>query len=171
MFCISEQKWLWRDCTGLSNPTLLHNVTSTNYKVKIYWGKKVVSWSTSELKMRLAPWDRLKPSSKIFYWPFQGGTSFVDLLCLYCLVFVCFVVCFAALRPKSTAIVMAGRSVHYLKEKQFWQHNAHFSYLHNSINVLNSVQQTARMIKIVYAYDNCYIRYLLSSILLLITLP
>ena len=22
-----------------------------------------------------------KPSSKIFYWPFQGGTSFVDLLC------------------------------------------------------------------------------------------
>ena len=28
-----------------------------------------------------------KPSSKIFYWPFQGGTSFVDLLCFFCLVF------------------------------------------------------------------------------------
>ena len=28
-----------------------------------------------------------KPSSKIFYWPSQGGTSFVDLLCFYCLVF------------------------------------------------------------------------------------
>ena len=29
-----------------------------------------------------------KPSSKIFYWPFQGGTSFVDLLCVFfCLVF------------------------------------------------------------------------------------
>ena len=41
------------------------------------------------------------PSSKIFYWPFQGGTSFVDLLCfcsvlcLLCLcasVYMCFVV-------------------------------------------------------------------------------
>ena len=29
----------------------------------------------------VAPWNRFKPSSKIFYWPFQGGTSFVDLLC------------------------------------------------------------------------------------------
>ena len=28
-----------------------------------------------------APLNRFKPSSKIFYWPFQGGTSFVDLLC------------------------------------------------------------------------------------------
>ena len=23
-----------------------------------------------------------------FYWPFQGGTSFVDHFCYYCLVFV-----------------------------------------------------------------------------------
>ena len=28
-----------------------------------------------------------KPSSKIFYWQFQGGTSFVDHLCYLCLVF------------------------------------------------------------------------------------
>ena len=28
-----------------------------------------------------APWNRFKPSCKIFYWPFQGNTSFVDLLC------------------------------------------------------------------------------------------
>ena len=42
----------------------------------------------------------------------------MDLLCFLLCVFVLFV-CFAALRPKSTAIVMAGRSVHYLKEKQF----------------------------------------------------
>ena len=57
-----------------------------------------VSWSTSELRVRLAPLNRLKPSSKIFYWPFQGGTSFVDLscfcsvLCLLCLcarLFIC----------------------------------------------------------------------------------
>ena len=27
------------------------------------------------------PLNRFKPSSKIFFWPFQGGTSFVDLLC------------------------------------------------------------------------------------------
>ena len=25
----------------------------------------------------------LKSSSKIFYWPFQGGASFVDLLCFF----------------------------------------------------------------------------------------
>ena len=37
----------------------------------------------------------------------------MDLLCFFCLVFafVCFV-CFVALRPKSTAMVIAGRSVH-----------------------------------------------------------
>ena len=40
-----------------------------------------------------APFNRFKPSSKIFYWPFQGGTSFVDLLCFFvscvCYAFVC----------------------------------------------------------------------------------
>ena len=40
-----------------------------------------MSWSISELRVRLAPLNRFKPSNKIFYWPFQGGTSFVDLLC------------------------------------------------------------------------------------------
>ena len=51
-----------------------------------------MSWSTSELRVRLAPLNRFKPSSKIFYWPFQGGTSFVDLLC-FCsvLCWLCFV--------------------------------------------------------------------------------
>ena len=47
-----------------------------------------MSGSTSELRVRLAPLNRFKPSSKI---PFQGGTSFVDLLCvLFCLVFAMF---------------------------------------------------------------------------------
>ena len=47
-----------------------------------------MSWSTSELRVRLAPLNRFKPSSKIFYWPFQGGTSFVDLfMFLFWLVF------------------------------------------------------------------------------------
>ena len=40
-------------------------------------------WSTSELRVRLAPLNRFKPSSKIFYWPFQGSTPFVDLLCFF----------------------------------------------------------------------------------------
>ena len=39
-------------------------------------------------RVRLAPWNWFKPSGKIFYWPFQGRTSFVDLLwVLFCLVF------------------------------------------------------------------------------------
>ena len=46
-----------------------------------------MSRSTSELRVRLAPLNRFKPSSKIFYRPFQGGISFVGLLCLICLVF------------------------------------------------------------------------------------
>ena len=55
---------------------------------------------TRGLRVRLAPLNRFKPSSKIFYWPFQGGTSFVDLLCfcsvlcLLCFVRVClYVLC------------------------------------------------------------------------------
>ena len=65
-----------------------------------------VSWSTSELRVRLAPLNRFKPSSKIFYWPFQGGTSFVDLLCfcsvlcLLCFVRVCLYVLFGHLLGK-----------------------------------------------------------------------
>ena len=42
--------------------------------------------------MRLAPLNRFKPSSKIFYRPFQGDTSFVDLLCfgsVLCLLGLC----------------------------------------------------------------------------------
>ena len=30
-----------------------------------------------------APWNQFKPSSGIFYWPLQGGASFVDLLCVF----------------------------------------------------------------------------------------
>ena len=51
--------------------------------------------STLHKSEQTAPLNRFKPSSKIFYWPFQGGTSFVDLLffcsvlCLLCFVRVC----------------------------------------------------------------------------------
>ena len=48
-----------------------------------------VSWSTSELRVRLAHCETdLSPPVKYFYWLFQGGTSFVDHLCYLCLVFV-----------------------------------------------------------------------------------
>ena len=33
---------------------------------------------------------RFKPTSKIFYWPFQGGASFVDHLCYFDLVLIYF---------------------------------------------------------------------------------
>ena len=49
-----------------------------------------MSWSTTEFRVRLALLNWFKPWSKIFYWPFQGGTSFVDLLCLF-LSCVCYV--------------------------------------------------------------------------------
>ena len=75
----------------------------TNFSLKIFeidFWSTFVFWSTSELRVRLAPLNWFKPSSKIFYWPFQGGTSFVDLLCfcsvlsLLCFVCVClYVLC------------------------------------------------------------------------------
>ena len=46
-----------------------------------------VSWSTSELRARLGSETCLSPPVKYFYWPFQDGTSFVDHLCFFCLVF------------------------------------------------------------------------------------
>ena len=48
------------------------------------------------------PLNRFKPSSKIFYWPFQGGTSFVDLY-----VFVMSCVCYVFVRVCS--IVLCGQ--------------------------------------------------------------
>ena len=54
------------------------------------YNKGRLSYSYVELltlRVRLAPLNWFKLSSKIFYWPFKGGTSFVDLLCFFCLVF------------------------------------------------------------------------------------
>ena len=59
-----------------------------------------MSWSTSELRVRLAPWNRFKPSSKIFlltvsrWYFFCGSFMFFSVLCLLCLSRVClFVPC------------------------------------------------------------------------------
>ena len=60
--------------------------------------KHLLSWSTSELRVMLVyRLTRFKPSSKIFYWPFQGGTSlwifdvfsFLCSLCLCMCLFIC----------------------------------------------------------------------------------
>ena len=52
---------------------------------------KYVSWSTSELRVRLVHrLTGLSPPVKYFYWLFQGGASFVDHLCYFCLVLLCF---------------------------------------------------------------------------------
>ena len=49
--------------------------------------------------MRFARLNRFKPSSKLFYWRFQGGTSFADLLCfvLSCVCYVFVRVCLCVL--------------------------------------------------------------------------
>ena len=42
-------------------------------------------------RVRLACRDiGLSPPEKYFYWPFKGGASFVDYLCYFCLVLLCF---------------------------------------------------------------------------------
>ena len=44
------------------------------------------------IKGEVGALNQFKPSSKIFYWQFQGGTSFVDLLCfcsVLCLLCLC----------------------------------------------------------------------------------
>ena len=46
-----------------------------------------MSWSTSELGWGWGRETNWSPPGKYFYWPNQGGTSFVDHLCCLCLVF------------------------------------------------------------------------------------
>ena len=46
--------------------------------------------------------NRFQPSSKIFYWPFHGGTSFVDLLCF------CSVLCLLWFFVRVCLIVLCG---------------------------------------------------------------
>ena len=55
-----------------------------------------MSRSTSEWRVRLAPWNRFKPFSKYYCWPFPGGTSFEAHLCFLscvCYAFVLVRVC------------------------------------------------------------------------------
>ena len=86
----SSRLWCLTVSSSLSHWYPGSGVVGTLQVFKIWFKPNIyVSWSTSELRMRLTPF---KPSSKIFYWPFQGGTSFVDLLCfcsVLCLLCLC----------------------------------------------------------------------------------
>ena len=73
-----------RICTGSSELFLLANTWKWKRKSK---DKTYTSGLTGYHNGRLK-WNCFKPSCKIFYWPFLGGTSFVDHLCYLCLVFV-----------------------------------------------------------------------------------
>ena len=82
--------WLWQN--GIVLSCLFHVALwspagkgLTSWLCLVYFPN--VSWFTSELMARLVPWNWCKSSSKIFYWPFQGGTSFVDSLYFLSLVF------------------------------------------------------------------------------------
>ena len=61
-----------------------------------------MSWSASGLKVRLAPLGQFRPSSEIFYWPFQGSASLVGLLWVFsilCLLWLCVRLFICALWP------------------------------------------------------------------------
>ena len=47
-----------------------------------------VSWFTSELRVRLTPWNRLKPSSKIYLLTVQRRYFFCGSFMFFCLLFV-----------------------------------------------------------------------------------
>ena len=47
-------------------------------------------WTKGEVG---APQNQFKPSSKIFYWPFQGGTFFLIFYVFFCLCLLCLCTC------------------------------------------------------------------------------
>ena len=69
---LANSKWVWGT----------YSYRTYSCKPNIY-----VSWSTSELRVRFARRETcLRPPVNYFYLPFQGGASFVDHLCYFCLV-------------------------------------------------------------------------------------
>ena len=65
---------------------LLWNLENVFHVQKIYKTCKpniYVSWSTSELSVRLAPWNRFKPSSKIFLLTIPRRCFFCGSLVLF----------------------------------------------------------------------------------------
>ena len=71
--------FLYLDLYVLGDDALI--IQGSSCKPNIY-----VLWSTSELRVGMAPWNQFKPSSEIFYWPFRY--IFSGSLCFFCRVFV-----------------------------------------------------------------------------------
>ena len=79
-----------------SSPEITYTYYTFNFCVLFMKPSITVHWGLMEDCKELVCFVkidfRFKPSSKIFYWPFQGGTSFVDLLCfcsVLCLLCLC----------------------------------------------------------------------------------
>ena len=54
------------------------------FQIPAFWSQTMLRW------VEHINWDRI--TRQIFYWPFQGGTSFVDILCfcsVLCLICLC----------------------------------------------------------------------------------
>ena len=86
---------MWRSSTNSTWHNNSYSYFLINCKLKPILQKKgeqtniYVSWSTSELRVRITHCETgLSPPVKYFYWPCQGGTSFVGHLCYSCFVFV-----------------------------------------------------------------------------------
>ena len=109
--------------------------------------------------------NRFEPSSKIFCWPFQGGTSFVDILCfcsVLCLLCLCarlFICALSKFQVGLKSLLRQGLSepdfygdlVYKLKKivgsnnfsAQFIKIISHYKKIGYNINVL---QQTACLV-------------------------
>ena len=71
--------------------SILLFISSRNFMISWVDNEKKFIASSPELRVRLAHCETgSSPPVKYFYWPFQGGASFVDHLTYFCLVFVMF---------------------------------------------------------------------------------
>ena len=74
--------------------TLTLNFAHKSYQlsqtVVVHYTHKATSMPNTKasVKNERVVWNRFKPSSKIFYWPFQGSTSFMFFLSCVCYAFV-----------------------------------------------------------------------------------
>ena len=88
--CICSMRW----SIYLSLVTLDDALISKGSFMQTKYTRIYVSWSTSELRVRLAPWNRFKPSGKIVVLiVLRRYTSFLDHLCFSVLCLVCLCAC------------------------------------------------------------------------------
>ena len=83
-----------------------------------------------------APLNQFKPSSKIFYWPFQGSSSFVDILCY------CSVLCVCCAFVRVCLYVLCG---HLLAKLYLWYFLG-FSEVKNAFSLEVSINKINKFI-------------------------